>query len=86
MVQEWVAREDLQDFFTVIKDDEEVDSRRLDYWMRFIKQIQFAKIYLGDDYFYSSNPILRRLGVNAAKIGWVDLLVRFTMAKITPFL
>ena len=56
MVQEWVAREDLQDFFTVIKDDAEVDSRRLDYWMRFIKQIQFAKIYLGDDYFYSSNP------------------------------
>ena len=61
MVQEWVAREDLQEFFTVIKDDEEVDSRRLDYWLRFIKQIHFTKIYLGDDYFRSEDQDIKKI-------------------------
>lgn len=47
MVQEWVVLEDLKDFFEVLKDGKNVDRRRLNYWVRFLKQISFARIALG---------------------------------------
>ncbi len=47
MVQEWVAREDLKDFFTLLQDDGVADDRRLKFWSRYIKQIEFHRILLG---------------------------------------
>lgn len=47
MVQEWLVRQDLHDFFSVLSDDPDTDRRRLDYWLRFAKQIDFVRISLG---------------------------------------
>jgi hypothetical protein len=47
MVMEWLVLEDLKDFFEVLQEDGEADERRFKYWLRFLKQINYAKIGLG---------------------------------------
>lgn len=47
MVMEWLVLEDLKDFFEVLQGDGEADERRFKYWLRFLKQINYAKIGLG---------------------------------------
>jgi hypothetical protein len=47
MVQEWVARQDLEDFFTLLQEDKIADERRLKFWGKYIKQIEFHRILLG---------------------------------------
>jgi hypothetical protein len=48
MVQEWLVREDLLDFFSILKDSAETDQRRLNFWMRYYKQMDWARLAFGD--------------------------------------
>jgi len=61
MVQEWVVLEDLKDFFEVLKDGQNVDLRRLNYWVRFLKKISFARIALGLSAYNSQNRDFKHL-------------------------
>lgn len=47
MVCGWVAEEDLVDFAQICRGDPDVDDRRLNYWLRFKKQISFSRIAIG---------------------------------------
>ena len=47
MVQSWFARDDLEHFFKLLKFDEFVDQRRLDFWLDYVDQITFTKMVLG---------------------------------------
>lgn len=47
MVQEWMVREDLLDFFNILKDNRETDQRRLNFWIRYYKQMDWAKLGFG---------------------------------------
>lgn len=51
MVKRWFAKEDLELFFGLIKDEPNVAKERLDYWMRFIGQIGYTRIVMGGDAF-----------------------------------
>jgi hypothetical protein len=47
MVSQWLVLEDLQDFFELLAADGVADTRRLNFWRRYIKQINFSHIALG---------------------------------------
>lgn len=47
MVREWIVREDLKLFFDMLSADGVAETRRLDFWLRFAKQIDFAHFALG---------------------------------------
>ena len=47
MVSQWLVLEDLQDFFELLAADRAADQRRLNFWLRYIKQIGFSHIALG---------------------------------------
>ncbi len=47
MVSQWLVLEDLQDFFELLAADRAADQHRLNFWMRYIKQISFSHIALG---------------------------------------
>jgi len=47
MVREWLVREDLEDFFSLLQADRAADQRRLDFWLGYAKQIDFAHFVLG---------------------------------------
>lgn len=47
MVREWIVREDLKLFFDMLSADGVAVTRRLDFWLRFAKQIDFAHFALG---------------------------------------
>lgn len=48
MVCSWLAEEDLQDFDELCRRAQQVDGRRLAYWLRFKRQISYSKLVLGD--------------------------------------
>lgn len=48
MVSQWLVLEDLQDFFELLAADGAADQRRLNFWLRYIKQISFSHIALGN--------------------------------------
>lgn len=48
MVSQWLVLEDLQDFFELLAADRAADPRRLHFWARYIKQISFSHIALGN--------------------------------------
>lgn len=56
MVREWIVREDLKLFFDLLSADGATDQRRLDFWLRFAKQIDFAHFALGPAVFDSPRP------------------------------
>ncbi len=56
MVREWIVREDLKLFFDLLSADGAADQRRLDFWLRFAKQIDFAHFALGPAVFDSPRP------------------------------
>ena len=47
MVQQWLVLEDLVDFCKLIGDGDQVDGRRLNFWLKYLKSISFAKIAFG---------------------------------------
>lgn len=47
MVSQWLVLEDLEDFFALLAADEAANPRRLSFWKRYIKQINFSHIALG---------------------------------------
>ena len=46
MVVQWFVRADLESFFTVFSSG--ADTRRFNYWMRFLKQVTFSEIFLNE--------------------------------------
>lgn len=56
MVDQWLVLEDLRDFFELLGADRAADQRRLDFWLRFIKQISFSHIVLGSTFWNSRDP------------------------------
>lgn len=49
MVLRWFAKDDLEHFFKLLKTEEGVDQRRLNFWIDYVDQITFTKIVLGRD-------------------------------------
>ena len=49
MVQEWVALEDLCDFFALVKGNPETDRLRLEFWSSYIGQMTRTHLVLGPD-------------------------------------
>ncbi|WP_174493962.1 EH signature domain-containing protein [Acinetobacter sp. Marseille-Q1623] len=50
MVNQWFVRADLEAFFKVFSHGAE--TRRFNYWLRFIKQVSLSEIFLNDDAIY----------------------------------
>ncbi|CAJ1851011.1 type I Zorya anti-phage system protein ZorC [Aeromonas veronii] len=49
MVGAWLAKQDLQHFFSLLKGEGEVDQARLFYWLRFADQMSYTRIVMGQD-------------------------------------
>lgn len=47
MVCEWIAIEDLEKFYHLCKSEQDVDERRLEFWLGFKKQMAYTQILLG---------------------------------------
>ena len=47
MVCEWIAIEDLEKFYHLCKGEQDVDERRLEFWLLFNKQMSYTQILLG---------------------------------------
>lgn len=59
MVSTWLAEQDLEDFYRLCQGADQVDERRLRYWLRFKGQIQFSQIVLGRTIARSSDADIR---------------------------
>lgn len=55
MVQSWFAKADLEHFFKLLQGEGQVDQERLDYWLRFVEQISYTRIVMGDRAFNNKN-------------------------------
>lgn len=49
MVQQWLAKADLEHFFNLLQGEGGVDQQRLRYWLRFVEQISYTRIVMGAD-------------------------------------
>lgn len=49
MVGAWLAKVDLQHFFSLLKGEGEVDQARLFYWLRYADQMSYTRIVMGQD-------------------------------------
>ncbi|MEE3664505.1 type I Zorya anti-phage system protein ZorC [Brenneria sp. g21c3] len=49
MVRSWLAKEDIEHFFQLLKGKGDVDQARLFYWLRFANQMGFTRIVMGAD-------------------------------------
>ncbi|MCG9059770.1 EH signature domain-containing protein [Laribacter hongkongensis] len=47
MVMRWFAKEDLETFFSLLRDEKETDERRLNYWLRYVDQMVYTRIVMG---------------------------------------
>lgn len=56
MVSQWLVKEDLEDFFERLQAGGLADTRRLNFWMRFIKQISFSHVALSGHLCDSRQP------------------------------
>lgn len=56
MVSQWLVLEDLEDFFERLQAGGLADTRRLAFWMRFIKQISFSHVALSNRLWGSKEP------------------------------
>jgi hypothetical protein len=59
MVCGWLAEEDLEDFYQVCRGQTQVDERRLKFWLRFTKQMDYTQILLGSEIRSSRNTDVR---------------------------
>lgn len=72
MVQRWLSREDIQDFFYLLLQDKVGDERRLRFWMRYADQIQETHIALGK-HALSNDPDY--VEIRKRKSGRVSILI-----------
>ena len=59
MVLRWFAKEDLEHFFSLLQGSGQVDKARLVYWLRFVDQISYTRILLGEDALNNPDPEFR---------------------------
>lgn len=59
MVCGWLAQEDLEDFYHVCRGQSQVDERRLKFWLRFTRQMDYTQILLGGEIRNSRNMDVR---------------------------
>lgn len=59
MVNSWLAKDDLEDFYRLCNTEKEVDERRLEFWLRFKDQMTFTQILLGGRLRNSRDPDVR---------------------------
>lgn len=52
MILRWFAKDDLEHFFKLLQGESQVDQRRLNYWLRFVGQMAFTRIALGDNSYF----------------------------------
>lgn len=60
MVCRWIAREDLEQFYRLCKEEREVDEARLEFWLRFQKQMAYTQILIGSGMRRSTEPAIRK--------------------------
>lgn len=77
MISQWLAEEDLRDFFGIIQSSRRalslLDQRRLTYWLRFTSRMDFTRLVLGRAYQTSSNPDIRRfVEKRKERISWLQ--------------
>jgi hypothetical protein len=56
MVLQWFAKADLEHFFSLLQGEGDVDDARLHYWLRFVDQISYTRIVMGQDAFMNPSP------------------------------
>jgi hypothetical protein len=61
MVQGWLVLEDIRDFFDLSRTERTSDKRRFDFWLKYIKQIQYSRIVLGSRAYESQERDYRNL-------------------------
>lgn len=59
MVCGWLAQEDLEDFYHVCRGQTQIDERRLRFWLRFTRQMDYTQILLGGEIRHSWNADVR---------------------------
>ncbi len=59
MVNSWLAKDDLEDFYRLCNTEKMVDERRLEFWLRFNDQMTFTQILLGGRLRNSRDPDVR---------------------------
>lgn len=59
MVNSWLAKDDLEDFYRLCNTEKMVDERRLEFWLRFKDQMTFTQILLGGRLRNSRDPDVR---------------------------
>lgn len=70
MVLRWFAKEDLEHFFSLLQGSGQVDKARLVYWLRFVDQISYTRILLGEDARTNQDPEFRNFRQkNASRYG-----------------
>lgn len=76
MVSQWLAEEDLRDFFGIIQSSKrtlsQLDQRRLEYWLRFTKRMSATRLVLGRAYENSPNADIRKfIAKRKDRISWL---------------
>lgn len=59
MVLRWFAKDDLEHFFNLLQGNGQVDQARLRYWLRFVDQIAYTRIVIGEEAKHNSDPEFR---------------------------
>lgn len=75
MVCRWIAREDLEQFYRLCKGDNAVDEARLEFWLRFQKQMTYTQILLGSSMAASTEPGIRKFVKERSRQGRLGTLV-----------
>lgn len=60
MVRSWLAEQDLEAFALLCKQLNQVDSGRLAYWLRFVRQVEYSQLIIGYDFLNSSDVDIRK--------------------------
>lgn len=56
LVSEWLTGEFIEAFFTKLAEDADSDTRRMNFWMTYRKQMKHVRFALGTDFMRSSDP------------------------------
>ncbi len=56
MVLRWFAKEDLEHFFKLLQGESGVDQARLDYWLKYVDQMNYTRIVMGPDASIDRSP------------------------------
>lgn len=61
MVEEWLVRDDVKDFFTLLQQGGTADDRKLTFWNRYIRTIEYHRLLLGSLAQMSPQPVVAQL-------------------------